>query len=658
MRLWPRLHIPTRIFLGFAVVIVAFSTLSISSVREHALTARSLRLLNEGYLPLAVTVGEAKATQAVFGTVVDRLMIARDSATRNWLDVGRKLRPVTLRRALLGVRRAERLGPESLDAALLKDVRLRLQATGTRFRRAEEHYQVIFRALDEGDDEAAKGALEGLRTQERAVDRSLRETRALLQERMASLSAEAASREQRSVALFGALALLALVVGFLVTVASQRVLSPLPKLQARVGLVAEGRLNEDRLSLPSDDELGRLATEFERMVDALIARDASLREAAEAQLRLRELQRQIVAALRAAVLVVDAGDTIRAANPAAVLVLRGRPDVVGMQVDEAGLLEQLPQLRDALNRVRNGELRVAYAAVPLQHPAKLDEGERFVDLVVTPLVEAGTQSTDASTESVLVVAEDVTRTVQTRARLIQSERLAAIGRMAAHVTHEVRNPLSSIGLNVELLREDLASGKVIEDRAEAVGLLQAIERQIESLRGITEDYLRLARMPEPHRSDEDLSLLAKSVGEFVELEMSSAQVVFSVDVAANDPVAHVDEAQLRQALMNLLRNAREAVGAGGRVRLSVTSDAGAVVVAVQDDGPGVSEKARAHLFDAFFTTKERGTGLGLPLTQQIVVANGGEIRCLKSDWGGARFEMRFPRVAEGVSSGAVPAISV
>ncbi len=101
--------------------------------------------------------------------------------------------------------------------------------------------------------------------------------------------------------------------------------------------------------------------------------------------------------------------------------------------------------------------------------------------------------------SVLVVAEDVTEELRTKARLIHTERLAAIGRMAAHVTHEVRNPLSSIGLNVEMLEEEL-SGAGPEPQA----LLRSIQREIDRLTAITEEYLRLARLPQPRLEPEDV----------------------------------------------------------------------------------------------------------------------------------------------------------
>src|SRR5690606_5573587 len=101
------------------------------------------------------------------------------------------------------------------------------------------------------------------------------------------------------------------------------------------------------------------------------------------------------------------------------------------------------------------------------------------------------------------------------------------------------------------------------------------------------------------------------------------------------PQVPMDEAQLRQALLNLLRNAREAMPDGGRVTVTAERAEGGVAIRVTDRGVGVSEENRARIFDLFFTTKERGTGLGLPLTQQIVVAHGGRVSCENNRSAGA-----------------------
>src|SRR5690606_16920310 len=332
--------------------------------------------------------------------------------------------------------------------------------------------------------------------------------------------------------------------------------------------------------------------EFERMVDAVGARDRKLREAAETLRELQRMQEQIVAGLRAGVVVVDAGGVVRSANRAAESVLGLGPDAVGAALREGELFERLSGLEEAIDRVAEGGERASLAAAPITAGGNQ---ERFVDVLVTPF---GTDEPAGPRRSVLVVAHDVTQELRTKQRLIQTERLAAMGRMAAHVTHEVRNPLSSIGLNVEMLEDEIG-----EAGPEAKALLRAIEREIDRLTGVTEEYLRLARLPAPRLEAESLGEIAEEVGRFIAREMETSSTHLSVAIEPDLPLVAADEPQIRQALLNLLRNAREAMPDGGEVRLEVRAVDGGVEVRVADGGVGIPPEERAHIFDLFYSTK-------------------------------------------------------
>ncbi len=224
-----------------------------------------------------------------------------------------------------------------------------------------------------------------------------------------------------------------------------------------------------------------------------------------------------------------------------------------------------------------------------------------------------------------------------RTEALSNERLAAIGKMAAHVTHEIRNPLSSIGLNVELLDEEIASSN-----ADAKSLLAAISREVGRLEQLSEEYLRVARLPSPRMEAEDVAALVRDVVSFTKKEMERAQCTVNVEVAEKAPPALFDEAQLRQALLNLLRNAREAMPSGGAIDVAVRAEGMSVVVTVDDRGSGISDEVRARIFDPFFSTKGEGTGLGLAITRQIVEAHGGSISCAPRDGGGTSFRIALP----------------
>jgi signal transduction histidine kinase len=228
-----------------------------------------------------------------------------------------------------------------------------------------------------------------------------------------------------------------------------------------------------------------------------------------------------------------------------------------------------------------------------------------------------------------------------QALALSNERLAAIGKMAAHVTHEIRNPLSAMGLNVEMLEEELAQENGIE-RAEVKNLLAAIQREVQRLEHLSEEYLRVARLPQPRMEAEDLASAVREIVEFATPEIENAGCSVAMHFATNLPPALFDEAQLRQALLNLLRNAREAMPGGGPIDVSVSAEGMSVVLTVDDQGIGVPEEIRARVFDPFFSTKGEGTGLGLAITRHIVEAHGGNVTCESRTGGGTRFRVDLP----------------
>ena len=151
-----------------------------------------------------------------------------------------------------------------------------------------------------------------------------------------------------------------------------------------------------------------------------------------------------------------------------------------------------------------------------------------------------------------------------QALALSNERLAAIGNMAAHVTHEIRNPLSAMGLNVEMLEEELANDAGA-GRAEVTSLLAAIQREVQRLEQLSDEYLRVARLPQPRMEAEDVATAVRDIVAFARREIESAGCTVELSVASRLPPALFDEAQLRQALLNLLRNAREAMPGGGPI---------------------------------------------------------------------------------------------
>jgi signal transduction histidine kinase len=132
--------------------------------------------------------------------------------------------------------------------------------------------------------------------------------------------------------------------------------------------------------------------------------------------------------------------------------------------------------------------------------------------------------------------------------------------------------------------------------------------------------------------------------------MESTQVRLEVEIEDELPTVAIDEAQIRQSLLNLLRNAREAMPGGGRIVMAARRDDGGVAISVRDEGEGIPDDRKERVFDVFFSTKERGTGLGLPLTREIVVAHRGRVRCEDASPRGTVFTIWLPRAAPAVEA--------
>jgi signal transduction histidine kinase len=222
------------------------------------------------------------------------------------------------------------------------------------------------------------------------------------------------------------------------------------------------------------------------------------------------------------------------------------------------------------------------------------------------------------------------------AELLAAERLATIGKMAAHVTHEIRNPLSSLALNVELLEEELP------ESPEAATLLRAVKMEVDRLTALSERYLSVARRKPPAFELEDIGEVCREATESLKRDFARHEVTLSLTVAEGLPPLSLDEGQIRQALHNLLRNAREAMPEGGTIAVAVASVDGGVRITIDDEGPGIPEETRARLFEPFFTTKGHGTGLGLVITREIVEAHGGKIACEPRVPRGTRFSIVLP----------------
>jgi signal transduction histidine kinase len=216
-------------------------------------------------------------------------------------------------------------------------------------------------------------------------------------------------------------------------------------------------------------------------------------------------------------------------------------------------------------------------------------------------------------------------------QLVESEKLAGIGRLAAGVAHEINNPLGVILGYAKLMRKQ-ANPAAAED-------LGVIEEETLRAKAIVDGLLDLSR-PLPGGAERvDLRALSDDVVSRLREARLLDGVGVSVDGAASAP-GHPEK--LRQVLVNLVRNAAEAAGAGGRISVVLTERDGTAEIAIEDSGPGIPPELRPRLFEPFFTTKPSGTGLGLAVSRAIARAHGGDLAADAATGGGARFALRLP----------------
>lgn len=236
---------------------------------------------------------------------------------------------------------------------------------------------------------------------------------------------------------------------------------------------------------------------------------------------------------------------------------------------------------------------------------------------------------------------DVTERKRLEEKLLHSERLAVIGKMSSQVAHEIRNPLSSISLNVELLLEEIENYKGV-DTSEAKALISAMVSEIERLAAVTEEYLQFARLPKPKLESLDLNNLIREMLDFLHGEFSLENIGIESSLDEGLPHIKADGKQLKQAFLNLIKNSVEAMPRGGKIRITTAKLPNSVEIRVSDTGVGIDEKDLEKIFDPFYTTKDKGTGLGLSLTHQIVTEHGGSIRCETRKGEGTTFIINLP----------------
>jgi len=238
------------------------------------------------------------------------------------------------------------------------------------------------------------------------------------------------------------------------------------------------------------------------------------------------------------------------------------------------------------------------------------------------------------------IVHDISEEKALQQQILQSERLAIIGKMAAKVAHEVRNPLSSISLNAEMLDEEIQDQN--SDYKEAKSLLKSMIREIDRVTSLTDEYLQFSRLPESQPIKGNLNSLIKEMLELLAEEFKQKKIKLTSNSLSKELQVRFDRAQLRRVFLNIIRNAIESMPDQGTLNIWTERNRETAIIGIQDSGHGIPEDKVNEIFNPFFTTKDFGTGLGLAISQQIIHEHKGKIYCESKIGQGTTFRIELP----------------
>ena len=371
--------------------------------------------------------------------------------------------------------------------------------------------------------------------------------------------------------------------------------------------------------------------------------------------RLKDMHGRIVQNINAGLLTIERAGRITSFNLGAEQITRHRAgDVLGRTLDEvlSGIAPAVGSFTEPLDSAGSGAVRERWAT--------RRDGKRVYLRVASSVL----RTAEGIVEGLIFVFEDRTRLLLMEEQLQRDERLAAVGRLAAGIAHEIRNPLASIRGSAQVLRRGL---ELAPDDEELMGI---IEREADRLGHLVSDFLAMTREERPNRVHSRLGPAIRETLQLVESRGLSGQIEARCDLVY-DPEFLLDNERIRQLLWNLVNNALAAMGKGGTLTLrtdQVTAEDlgeleglssagpqspaarpswdGAVRVTVADTGAGIPEDALARIFDPFYTTRSGGTGLGLAIVRRIVQAHQGVITVESRVGEGTRFSLWLPVTTE------------
>ncbi len=260
---------------------------------------------------------------------------------------------------------------------------------------------------------------------------------------------------------------------------------------------------------------------------------------------------------------------------------------------------------------------------------------RTLAFTVTPLLRDGTITGS------IVRIDDVSEKRSREARLRRAESLASLTTLAAGVAHEIKNPLGSIGIHMQLIQKTLAA--IDDQRAGTIReYVDVVNEEVERLNRIVVDFLFAVRPMDTTLDDQELNPIVKELLDFVRFELEEAGISIVEDFADDLPELRLDEKYLKQAVLNIVKNAISAMPEGGVLTVTTRQSGDDVLLRISDTGEGMSEEVMEKIFDPYFTTRDFGSGIGLTLVYKIVKEHMGDISVVSQEGRGSAFTIMLP----------------
>lgn len=419
----------------------------------------------------------------------------------------------------------------------------------------------------------------------------------------------------------------ALVAGFSSWALSSGITSPLNQLIDGARKLADGD-TQNRVTVSSSDELGELANTFNQMSSELESRKArllsTLDELRKSRLEIldeRNFKESILESISSAIITFSPDGLLTSVNATGRKFL-GNNVAVDMHYQDVFLNWGEMAQRTGQHLVE----KCGYGREPLF----FDTGNGMTHFEVG-FFPIGKDAVHGLT----VTIRNETEKEKLREEMMRLDRLASLGKLSAGIAHEIRNPLTGISLLLDDLHDKSAMAHDDQDMIKkAISEIERVERLINSLLNYSSPvrvYFRLG----------DLNIVANDVVLLMRRECERQKVIVKLETGEL-PSFHFDPEKIKQALINLVRNALEAMPGGGDIRISTTADSEYAIVSVTDNGPGIPPENLPLIFEPFFTSKGAGTGLGLSITQRLIEEHHGQIHVENSIDNGTCFAIRIP----------------